>query len=139
MFSCKCHHPFLREFTILFWTVKLKLGHTFSQFIHRFKIRILKCWSWAVYILLSFTQFITAMENWDFRKPALHFQIFPNSLKSLTIEMFTPLLSYFVKWWGWSFWYDSCDLRVEQPIYNKITTFQKNSWYYNEENNFVSV
>ena len=35
----------LREFPILFLTVKLKLGNSFSQFIHRLKIWILKCWS----------------------------------------------------------------------------------------------
>ena len=52
--SLKCDHPFLLcEFPILFSTVKLKLGHNFSQFIHRFKIWILKYWSWAVYIYAS--------------------------------------------------------------------------------------
>ena len=40
---------FFREFPMLFSTVKLKLGHNFSQIIIRFKIWILKCWSWAVY------------------------------------------------------------------------------------------
>ena len=48
--SLKCDHPLLREFSILFSTVKLKLGHKFSQLIHRFNTGILKCWSWAVYI-----------------------------------------------------------------------------------------
>ena len=48
MLSLKCDNPFLCEF-ILFSTVKLKLGHNFYQFIHRFKIWILKCWSSAVY------------------------------------------------------------------------------------------
>ena len=48
--SLKCDHPLLREFSILFSTVKLKLGHKFSQLIHRFNIGILKCWSGAVYI-----------------------------------------------------------------------------------------
>ena len=37
------------EFPILFSTVKLKLGHGFSQFIRKFKIWISKCWSWAIY------------------------------------------------------------------------------------------
>ena len=45
----KCDHPFLCEFPISFSTVKLKLGHNFFQFIRRFKIWILKCWSWTVY------------------------------------------------------------------------------------------
>ena len=48
--SLKCDHPLLCEFSILFSTVKLKLGHRFSQLIHRFNIGILKCWSGAVYI-----------------------------------------------------------------------------------------
>ena len=48
--SLKCDHPLLCEFFILFSTVKLKLGHKFSQLIHRFNIGILKCWSGAVYI-----------------------------------------------------------------------------------------
>ena len=43
-------HPLLCEFPILLSTVKLKLGHKFSQLIHRFNIWILKCWSGAVYI-----------------------------------------------------------------------------------------
>ena len=48
--SLKCDHVILCEFSFLFLTVKLKLGHKFSQLIHRFNIRILKCWSGAVYI-----------------------------------------------------------------------------------------
>ena len=48
--SLKCYHPLLCEFSILFSTGKLKLGHKFSQLIHRFNIGILKCWSGAVYI-----------------------------------------------------------------------------------------
>ena len=48
--SLKCDHPLLCEFSILFPTVKLKLGHKFSKLIHRFNIGILKCWSRAVYI-----------------------------------------------------------------------------------------
>ena len=49
MLSLKCDHPFLCKFSILFSTVKLKLGHKFSQFIDRFKIWVLKCLTWAVY------------------------------------------------------------------------------------------
>ena len=48
--SLKCDHPLLCQFSILFSTVKLKLGHKFLQVIHRFKIGILKCWSVAVHI-----------------------------------------------------------------------------------------
>ena len=46
--SLKCDHPLLFEFSILFSTVKLKLGHKFPQLIHRFNIGILKCWSGVV-------------------------------------------------------------------------------------------
>ena len=49
MASLKCDNPFLCEFPVLFSTMKLKLGHNFSQFIHRFKIWSLKCWSWAAF------------------------------------------------------------------------------------------
>ena len=48
--SLKCDHPLLCEFSISFSTMKLKLGHKFSQLIHRFNIGISKCWSGAVYI-----------------------------------------------------------------------------------------
>ena len=34
--SLKCDHLLLCEFSILFSIVKLKLGHNFSQLIHRF-------------------------------------------------------------------------------------------------------
>ena len=63
---------FLCEFPILFLTAKLNLGHNFSQFIHGFKI-------------------------WIFEKPELDFQIFPNWPKSLKIEIFVSLPSYFAK------------------------------------------
>ena len=65
--SLKCDHPLLCEFSILFPTVKLKLGHKFSQLIHRFNIGILKCWSGTVPIS-KFSQFIKEMRNWDFWK-----------------------------------------------------------------------
>ena len=48
--SLKCDHPLSCELFISFSTVKLKLGHNFSQLIHRFNIGILKCSSGAVYI-----------------------------------------------------------------------------------------
>ena len=48
--SLECDHPLLCEFSILFSTVKLKLGHKFYQLIHRFNIGIMKCWTGAVYI-----------------------------------------------------------------------------------------
>ena len=89
--SLKCDHPVLCEFSILFSILKLELGQTFSQLIHRFNIGILKCCSVAVYISKSF-QIHKRREIGIFEKPRLHFQIFPNSLKSLKIEIFSPYL-----------------------------------------------
>ena len=79
------------KFPILFSTEKFKLRHNFSQFMHRFKIWILKCWS---------SKFFSISQNkWKieiFEKPRLHYQIFPNSLKSLKIGIFeVPLPSHF--------------------------------------------
>ena len=37
--------PILCKFPILFSVVKLKLGHYFSQFIHRFQSWTFQCWS----------------------------------------------------------------------------------------------
>ena len=94
MLSLKCDHPLLCEFPILFSTVKLKLGHKFSQLIHRFNIWILKCWSGAVYIS-NFFPIHKKDGKLGFFK--LHFQVFPNSLKSFEIEIFVPFPLYLVK------------------------------------------
>ena len=74
MLSLKCDHPFGCEFSIIFSTVKLNVAfyEITSQFFHRFKI-------------------LSPIHKRDGR---LHFQIFPNSLKSLKIEIFVPLPSY---------------------------------------------
>ena len=58
----------------------------------------------SVYIS-KFFSFHKEMGNWNFWKAetSSHFQIFPNSLKSLKIEIFVHLPSYLVKWRGWSF------------------------------------
>ena len=96
--SLKCDHPLLCEFPILFSTVKVKLGHKFSQLIHKFNIWILKCCSGALYISKIFP--IHKQKRWEigiFEKHRLHFQIFPYSPKSLKIEIFVPLPSYLVK------------------------------------------
>ena len=65
MLILKCDYPLLCEFPILFLTVKVKLGHTFSQLIHIFNIWILKCWSGAMYIS-KFFLIHKEMGNWDF-------------------------------------------------------------------------
>ena len=94
--SLKCDHPLLCEFSILFSTVTLKLGHKFSKPIHRFNIGILKCWSGAVHIS-KFSPICKRDGKLGFLK-SLDFQIFASSLKSLKIEIFVPLSSYLVKW-----------------------------------------
>ena len=76
MSSLKCDHPLLCEFLTLFSTVKVKLGHKFSQLIHKFNIWLLKCWSGAVYIYKFFP--IHIKKRWEigiFEKRRLHFQI----------------------------------------------------------------
>ena len=79
--SLKCDHPLLCELSILFSTVKLKLGHEFSQLIHRLNIGILWCWSGAVHIS-KFVPIHKRDGKLEFLKSLMHFQIFPNSLKS---------------------------------------------------------
>ena len=97
MLSLKCDHPLLCEISILFSTVKLKLGHQFLQVIHKFNIWVLKCWFAAEHISKFFSNYEKEMGNWIFEKPRLHFQNFPNLLKSLKIEIFVPFPSYLVK------------------------------------------
>ena len=63
--SLKCDHSILCEFPILFSRKKVKLGHKFSQLIHKFNIWILKCWSGAVYISKFFSVH-KETGNWDF-------------------------------------------------------------------------
>ena len=65
MLRFKCDHPLLCEFPILFLTVKFRLGHKFSQLIHKLNIWILKYWSGAVYISRFFL-IHKEMGNWDF-------------------------------------------------------------------------
>ena len=69
--SFKCDHPLLCEFSILFSTVKLKLGHKFSQLIHRFNIGILKCRSGTVYISKFFPIYWKVCKL-RFLSPCLH-------------------------------------------------------------------
>ena len=95
----------LCKLPILLSTGKLKLGHEFPQFIHRFKIRIFEFWSYAVFpsffqltkrfwdfgilVWLDFSISLSSWKMWKIEafqyKPRLYFQIFPNSLKSWEI------------------------------------------------------
>ena len=106
---------------ILFSTVELRLGHTFCQFIHKSKIVIfwvlvLGClWSFLINkeILGFFNVALAGLPNHEKKnkklgffelEPRLHFQVFPNSLKSWEIGIFEALLfSYFIRFWGLSF------------------------------------
>ena len=111
MLSLKCDHPLLCELPILFSTVKLKLGHTFSQPIHKYNISVLNV-GLGLSIFPSFFQF--TKKRWKigiFEKPWLHLQIFLNSLKSLKIEILVHLSSYLVKRWGLSFSTMTCGVR----------------------------
>ena len=73
-----------------------------------------------------FQVFLNSWKRWktgNFEKPRLHFQIVLNSLKSLKIEIFVQLTSYFFKWWVRSF-STTCGVREEEPIYAKISSFE---------------
>ena len=80
--SLICDHPLLCEFSILFSTVKLQLGHKFSQLIHRFSIGILKCWSATVYISKFFPihkrdgklEFLKSLDC-IFKFPPIHWKV----------------------------------------------------------------
>ena len=80
--SLICDHPLLCEFSILFSTVKLQLGHKFSQLIHRFSIGILKCWSATVYISKFFPihkrdgklEFLKSLDCF-FKFPPIHWKV----------------------------------------------------------------
>ena len=85
MLSWKFDRPFLCELPILFSTVKLKLGHKLFQFIHKFKIWILKCWSFG----------------------CIYFQVFPNSWKRWKIGIFEYTL-FFYKHMGKLGWSSIC-------------------------------
>ena len=90
-------------------------------------------------IFPSFSRFIKRWEIGIFENLRLHFQIFPNSLKSLKIQIFTPLPSYLVKWCGWSFNTMTCGIRGAKQFMIKLVVFKQKCWYYNVGNNFVSV
>ena len=138
--SLKCHHPLLCGFSILFSTVKLQLGHKFSQPIRRFNTGILKCWSGDVYI----SKFIPIHK----RDGKLGF------LKSLDcISKFSP-----IHWKVWKLRFLSPCLHIwsndeavgslsvrwhvaseRSQFMIKLAVFKKKCWYYNTGNNFVSV
>ena len=132
-------HPLLCEFPILLSTVKLKLGHKFSQLIHRFNIWILKCWPVAMYISRFFPIHKKRWEIGIFEKPRLHFKIFPNHWKVWKLRFLPSCLHI------WSTgesglsvrWYVASER--SQLFMIKSAVFKKKCQYYNVGNNFVSV
>ena len=64
----------------------LKFGHSFPQFIHTFKIRISKCWSWAVYNSRFFQFQIHKKDErlGFFKSPCLH--ILSDGEDSLSVQ-----------------------------------------------------
>ena len=95
MLSLKCDHPLLCELPILFSTVKLKLGHTFSQPIHKYNISVLKCWFGAEYISKFFPIHKKEMENWDFWKALIAFANFPQFTEKFENWNSCPLVFIF--------------------------------------------
>ena len=65
--SLKCDHPLLCEFSILFWTVKLKLD---INFLNSSIDSTLGFWNvgLGLCVFSSFSQFIKGMRNWDYWK-----------------------------------------------------------------------
>ena len=118
MLSLKYDHLFLCEFPIL--TVKLKLGHYFSQFIHKFKIWILKCCYWAVY--RYFQVFPNSQKRWKigiFEKPSLNFQTFSKIHKIVLKSRFFFLYLHILSSGEDSLSvYTTSGVREEEPIYD---------------------
>ena len=123
--NLKCDHPFLCKLPILFSIVKLKLGHIYSRFIYRFKIWILKCWSWAVYSSKCFPIYKSGRLGF-LKKPRLHYQIFTNLLKYLKIGIFEVALpSYFCQMLRVVFQYGMWRKRGGANFMIKLAAFEK--------------
>ena len=137
MLSLKCDHPLLCEFPILFSRKKVKLGHRFSQLIHKFNIWILKCCSWAVYIS-KFFSIHKEMGNWDFRKAEIAFPNFSQFTKKFENWNFCPLVLISGPMVRVDFHYDYMWHQRSQFMI-KLVVFKKKSSFYNVGNNFASV
>ena len=133
----KCGHPLLCEFPILFsWSYLIKLGHKFSQLIHKFNTWILKCWSGAVYIY-KFFSIHKEMGNWDFCKAYITFPNFPQFIKKF--ENFYPFAFIFgqivrVVFQYDDMWYQRSQFMIKLAVFKK-----KNVNIIMNVNNFVSV
>ena len=121
LLSLKCDHPVLCEFHILFSPVKVKLGHKFSQLIHKFNIWILKCWSGTVYISEYFR---IHKKNRDFWKAWIAFPTFPQFTKKFENWNFCPLAFIFGQMVRVVFQYN--DMWHERsPFKIKLAVFKK--------------
>ena len=126
---------FLCEFPILFSIVKLKLGHNFSQFIHRFKIWIFKCWSWSVYTS-KFFPIHKSGEKLEFLKSldctTKFFPIRENVWKLGFLKSPCLYLSFV-------FQYDMWRQERRSQFMIKLSVFKQRFLYHNVGNKFVSV
>ena len=118
--------------TMLFLVTMLNLRHNRYYFSHRFKIWILKCWSWTVDTSTFSPIYISDGKFGFLKKPNPHFQVFPDPLKILEIGIFkVSLPSLFIKWWVHVEW----RWRV-----NLLSNCQKKKrLHYNLGNNSASV
>ena len=124
MLSLKCDHPLLCEFPILFSRKKVKLGHKFSQLIHKFNIWILKCWSGAVYISKFFSVH-KEIGNWNFWKAEIAFPNFPQFTEKFENWNFCSLAFIFGEMVWVVFQFDDIHAASEEPIYDEISNFQE--------------
>ena len=92
----------LCEFSNLFSKMKLKLGHTFSQFNHRFKIWTFKCRSWALYTS-KFLPIHKREEKLGFFNISLGCT---SKFFHFTKEFKVHMQYFFVRWGGILFQYD---------------------------------
>ena len=84
--------PVLCYVPILFSAVKLKLGHNFSQFIYRFKIRTIE--SWTKSVLPSFSQFTMRLKTgisdccpcWNSKFFPVHWKYWKLGFWSITLD-----------------------------------------------------
>ena len=129
--SFKCDHPLLSEFSILFSTVKLKLGHKFPQLIHRFNIGILKCWSETVYISKFFPVHKTDGKLGFLKSLDCISKLSPIHWKVLKLRFLSPCLHI----WSNGEAEDGLSVRwhvasERRQFMIKLGVFKKNCWFY---------
>ena len=123
------------ELRILFSRVKFKLGHKFSQFIHIFKIWILKCRSWAVYTFNSFPIHERDGKLASFNSLGCTSKFFPIHLKNC--DFWSPLAFIFCQMARIVFQYNMWRSRGGVNLWLNCQFSRKNT--YNVGNNFLSL